>query len=142
MKIKDTKEFEECMQPSVNMCINQVGNQLARAQKSTTFCMEMSDVSAQDACKFGVIMASVADNKDPKLCDSLPESYKKNCLMSIVLQDAMTSGDLTKCDGLSSLVETTGPSIDIGTDRVEQCKSNIIIQKQDAKVADCDKLKK
>jgi len=43
-KIKNTPEFEACMKPSVNMCINQIGNQLARAKNSPEFCDEIEDV--------------------------------------------------------------------------------------------------
>jgi hypothetical protein len=85
--------------------VNQVGNELARAQKSIIFCMEMSDISAQDACKFGVIMTEVSEKNDSKLCDSLSDGYKRSCLMTFVLQDAMSSDDITKCDTLNSLTQ-------------------------------------
>lgn len=51
-KIKDTPEFNDCLRPSVNMCLNQVGTQIARAQKSEEFCNEITDIGNREGCKF------------------------------------------------------------------------------------------
>lgn len=75
-KIKDTKEFEDCMQPSVNMCITKVGNDLARAKKSPEFCSEMPDQNNKDACVYGVIVSQISPSSELSVCDGLSDVYK------------------------------------------------------------------
>jgi hypothetical protein len=88
-------------------------------------------------------MMQVAEKGDAKLCDTLSESYKKNCQSSLLLQVAITSGDTTKCDALRPFYESTDSgSIAVNMDRVDQCKNDVIIRKQNAKLSDCDALKK
>ena len=141
-KIKNTKEFEECMRPSVNMCVSQVGNQLARAQKSTVFCDEMEVGQSRDACKYGVVMTQVAETQDAKLCESLESTYKRECQRSIILTQAMTSGDPAKCDLLESDAPASSGAISTPlADRTQQCKADVIMRKPDAKASDCDILK-
>lgn len=139
-KIKNTAEFEECMRPSVNMCVNQVGNQLARSQKSTDFCDEMMQWSARDGCKFGVIMSQVAESKDIKQCDGLNDMYKKECRVSILLAQAVSANDIKKCDLIESEVAQSGTT-DASNSRADQCRADLIMRKQWAKVSDCDILK-
>ena len=140
-KIKNTKEFEECMQPSVNMCVSQVGNQLARTQKSTIFCDEMAEGEGRDGCKYGVIMLQVSEMKDIAQCDSLSARYKKECRISILLQTAVSSNDIKKCDLIDSESSSESGSIERSGDRAEQCRADLIMRKQDAKIIDCDILK-
>lgn len=139
-KIKNTPEFEECMRPSVNMCVNQVGNQLARSQKSIDFCDEMMQWSGRDGCKFGVIMSQVAESKDIKQCDTLADTYKKECRISILLAQAVSANDLKKCDLIDAETAESG-STDRSNSRADQCRADLIMRKQWAKPADCDILK-
>jgi hypothetical protein len=139
-KIKNTPEFEECMRPSVNMCVNQVGNQLARAQKSVAFCDEMSEAGSKDACKYGVIMSQIAETKDINLCNELSDTYKKECRIGLIMSDALASSDVTKCDAIKTETATLSGSESPQNDRTEQCRSNVIMRKPDAKLSDCDAL--
>ena len=130
------------MRPSVNMCVSQVGNQLARAQKSTVFCDEMEAGQSRDACKYGVVMTQVAETQDAKLCESLESTYKRECQRSIILTQAMTSGNPSKCDLLESgSLVSSGAISNPLSDRTEQCKADVIMRKTDAKPSDCDILK-
>ncbi len=140
-KIKNTQEFEDCMRPSVNMCVNQVWNQLARAQKSTVFCDEMASWEWRDGCKFGVIMSQVSASKDIKQCDILSDTYKKECRISTLLEAAVSANDVKKCDLIESEMSSKSGGNDWQGDRAEQCRADLIMRKQDAKFTDCDILK-
>lgn len=130
------------MRPSVKMCVNQVGNQLARTQKSVAFCDEMSDTESKDACKYGVVISQVTETKDINLCNELSDTYKKECRIGVLVSEALASGDVTKCDAIQAETATQSGTTDtLKSDRVEQCRSNVIIRKTDAKLADCDVLK-
>jgi hypothetical protein len=100
----------------------------------------MPDVSSRESCAYGVIMTQIAENRDEKLCDSLSETYKKECRISFISQEAMTSGNIEKCDAIKPLdIPTeTGVRRNIAIDRVDQCKSDVIIRKPDSTPSDCD----
>ena len=72
------------------MCISQVGNQLARAQKSVAFCDEMPETSSKDACKYGVVISQVTETKNIDLCNSLSDTYKKECRIGYFMNEAIT----------------------------------------------------
>jgi hypothetical protein len=132
-KIKDTQEFEDCMRPSVNMCLNQVGNELARKNKSVEFCNEMSEPTMQDACKFGVVMSSVTEWGDIKVCDTLSPTYKESCRSTMIMQSASASGDITKCDALST-------SEDQNLNKKDQCYMMVISRDPKATAQSCEKI--
>ncbi len=140
-KIKNTKEFEQCMQPSVNMCVSQVGNQLARSEKSVAFCDEMTEGEGRDGCKYGVIMLQVSQTKDIKQCDQLNATYKKECRINIFLEAAVSSNDIKQCDLIDSEESTSSWSTTRVGDRTEQCRADLIMRKQGAQAEDCDILK-
>ena len=137
-KIKNTQEFEECMKPSVNMCVTQVGNQLARSQKSSAFCDEMNQWDQKDACKYGVVMSQISENKDIKQCDTLNEVYAKECRINVSLAEAIESGDIKKCDSISV---STSPDNLWAIDRADQCRSDVLIRNTQTTSSDCDALK-
>ncbi len=141
-KIKTTKEFESCIKPSINMCLTQVANQLARDQKSVAFCDELSDLSGRDACKYGVIGTQAIDMKTIKLCDSLNDVYKRECRVSIIQSVALSSSDTKECETLEWEYSALSWSSDNQwSDRVDQCKINIIMKKLPLSEKDCDILK-
>ena len=139
-KIKNTPEFEACMKPNVDMCINMVGNQLAQAQKSIEFCDELTRPESKEACKYGIVITQSAEQKNISLCDTLSETYKKECRMSYLSQAAAISGDITQCDALKSEMMVASGEIAPPFDRADQCKADIIMRKDDAKISDCDAL--
>ncbi len=141
-KIKDTKEFEDCMKPNINMCVSQVGNALARAQKSVTFCEELPDSSGRDACKYGVISIQAMESADIKICDTLVDTYKRECRISIMQSDAVTTSNLKKCDLLASeYPKSMTPGDTQSQDRIDGCKMSIITQKNPVNEDDCDEIK-
>ncbi len=141
-KIKTTKEFESCIKPSINMCLTQVANQLARDQKSVAFCDELSDVSSREACKYGVISMQATDMKTIQLCDSLSDTYKKECRIGILQSEALNSSNAEKCNAIQWEYSSLSWSTDNQwSDRVDQCKINIIMKKKPLSEKDCDVLK-
>jgi hypothetical protein len=86
-------------------------------------------------------MAQVSETKDIKLCDTLTTTYKKECRISTLLEDAVSSKDLRKCDLIDSEAPSQSGSTDRFADRAEQCRADLIMRKQDAKPTDCDILK-
>lgn len=129
------------MLPSVNMCISQVGNQLARTQKSVAFCDEMPEASSKDACKYGVIISQVTEMKNIDLCNSLSETYKRECRIGYFMSEAITLENTEKCNAISNETLSQSGVVDTQIDRAEQCRSNVIMRKTDAKITDCDVLK-
>lgn len=136
-KIKNTPEFEQCMKPNVDMCINMVGNQLAQAQKSTDFCEELTQAESKESCKYGVIMAQTLDQNNVALCDTLNDVYKRECRIAYLANDATNSGDVAKCDALKNEIVVVSGESPVPFDRTEQCKADIIMRKTDAKASDC-----
>lgn len=127
-KIKNTKEFEACMTPSVNMCLNTIGNQLAREKKSAAFCDEITSMEGKDACKYGVVSLEAIEKKDSNLCNTLSDPYKKECRISIMRIQAVESGDATKCEAINSEISLSGTT-DLDKNRVDQCKFDMIMKK-------------
>lgn len=142
-KIKETKEFESCIKPSINMCLSQVANQLAREQKSITFCDELSDVSSQEACKYGVINIQAMEARDIQICNSLSENYKRECRISILQAKASDVENIGKCDAIKWEYILTGSGVQDTrwSDRVDQCKLNILIKNNSLKEKECEVLK-
>jgi hypothetical protein len=122
-KIKDTKEFENCITPTVNMCINQVANDLARREKTTSFCDELSEGSSRDACRYGVVLTEAIDKNDLTLCGTLPHNYKNDCSITLNRLDAINSGDIKKCDRLELSGSTLPERV-----RVDQCRLDVIMK--------------
>lgn len=127
-KIKDTAEFENCMKPSVNMCLNQVGNELARTQKSPAICDELMEQSSKDSCKFGVVMMQATESKDVKTCDTLNTLYKHECRLAILRGQAVDKKSLKLCENLNAEFSSASGSVDteIQVMQVDQCKMSVL----------------
>lgn len=138
-KIKNTAEFENCMKPSVNMCLNQVGNELARTQKSPAICDELIDQSSKDSCKFGVIMMQATESKDIKTCDSLGTTYKHECRLALLRSQAVDKKSLKSCDDLSLEFASASGGIDTNmqTMQIDQCKLNVLQSSPEFTAEDC-----
>lgn len=141
-KIKDTPEFENCMKPSVNMCLSQVGNQLARDQKSPAICDELMDQSSKDSCKFGVIMIQATESKDIKTCDNLSDTYKHECRLALLRQSAVDKKSIQACDDLKSEFSSVSGSLDasIETMQIDQCKMNVLQSDANLSSSECTSL--
>ncbi len=141
-KIKDTAEFENCMKPSVNMCLSQVGNELARTQKSPAICDELMDQSSKDSCKFGVIMIQATESKDIKACDVLSDNYKHECRLALLRQVAVDQKSIKACDALSVEFGNGSGSMDqnIQNMQIDQCKMNVLQSDASLPVSECASL--
>lgn len=100
IKIKATKEFADCMQPAVSMCVNSIGMQLAQKAKSTEFCNELSGKDQQDGCQFAVTMAIASERNDPSLCATLSGTYFSQCTETMYRSQAVNMKDVSLCDKL------------------------------------------
>ena len=138
-KIKNTSEFENCMKPSVNMCLNQVGNELARTQKSPAICDELMDQSSKDSCKFGVVMMQATESKDIKTCDTLNSTYKRECRLAILRNQAVEKKSLKSCDEMSIEFASVSGSLDknMQTMQIDQCKLNVLQSNSEFSAEDC-----
>ena len=87
-KIKSSDEFRSCMDMNVNMCIQNAGMQLAQKSKSAEFCKELTSADQQESCTFAVTMMNATEKKDKSLCDTLSDTYKKQCTMSMIRSEA------------------------------------------------------
>lgn len=127
------------MKPSVNMCLNQVGNELARTQKSPAICDELIDQSSKDSCKFGVIMMQATESKDIKTCDSLGTTYKHECRLALLRGQAVDKKSLKSCDDLSLEFASASGGIDTNmqTMQIDQCKLNVLQSSPEFTAEDC-----
>lgn len=139
-KIKQTKEFESCLEPSVNMCINQVANQLARSAKSVDFCNELKDGGAKDACTYGVISMLASEKNDISLCNPLASQYKKECRIMIMRSEARASGKIESCDKLTSELSVSSET-NFDMSRVDQCRLEVILAKDKKDKDLCETIK-
>lgn len=55
-EITQTKEFSDCLEPTVRMCITQVANELARKEHSLSFCENLAQADDINSCKYGGIL--------------------------------------------------------------------------------------
>lgn len=139
-KIIQTKEFESCMAPTVNMCIKQVANDIARTDGSVSFCDELKDEKSRESCKFGVIIRQLDESNDINLCDTLSEELKHECRIVILTKEATESWDIEKCDLLQQEFPTQSGAKVETNERVDLCRMALIMQNSDAVVWDCDVL--
>ncbi len=114
-----------------------VGNQLAQSQKSVEFCDELTQAESKEACKYGIISMQSSEQKNIGLCDTLSDTYKRECRISYLASEASTSGDITKCDALKTEMTVASGEVAMPFDRSEQCKADIIMRKTDAQKSDC-----
>jgi len=96
-KITNTQEFSNCMQTSVNMCIQSVWMQLAQKNKDVTICDELPNVDQKESCKFGIVMTNAVEKQDPELCKTLSVSYAKQCSIEIYRNQALKNKDPELC---------------------------------------------
>lgn len=144
-KIKDTQDFADCMAPSVNMCINSVGMQLAQKAKSTEFCKELSSPEQQEGCRFTVIMSLASENNDPTACNSLSWTYIIQCTEAIYRSQAFVAKDIRLCEKLEVRTDKDINPGDItmldGThSKKDDCIFNILISDQNSTIKDCEKI--
>lgn len=140
-EITSTKEFESCVKPSIAMCLTQVANQLSREGKSTHLCDELADEASRDACKFWVISTQAIDMNTIGLCDNLGEIYKRECRINIFQSEAIKSSNIEECDVISWEYSFSWSQNIQWSNRIDQCKLNILTRKSSLNNQDCNLLK-
>lgn len=132
-------EFNACLVPHVDACIQQTGYSMALAEKNIDICRELSTGDQQDACRLGVIMATAHEHQDINACDSLEvENNKRACQESIHSTRAMSQQDITLCRPIAQLY--SGEEAEIGAINQEQCALEVILAGENPELTQCDAL--
>lgn len=107
-KITETEEFNSCLQPYVNMCVQSVASDLAHKNGNPEMCNELSDITAKSGCQLGVILSLMYTDKEnyrkAESCDIISdESLKNTCKSHILTLNISESQDISKCDEVAKL---------------------------------------
>ena len=86
-------------------------------------------------------ISQVIETRNVELCNTLGESYKKECRIAHFMNEAVVSEDMTKCDFINDELMAQSGSNGSQLDRAEQCRMSVVMRKSDAKLSDCDVLK-
>lgn len=137
-EITGTKEFDNCIGPTIKMCISQSANEIARNENSTEICGKLETEEEINSCKYGVIISNLSNDNRMSSCDVLDEKYKKECRIASITLSATNEDALDTCNQIAEeFPETDSENRGI---RVDQCKYPIIMKKPELKVKDCDTL--
>ncbi|MDD2694199.1 MAG: hypothetical protein PHY14_04720 [Candidatus Gracilibacteria bacterium] len=144
-KIKDTQEFADCMAPSVNMCVNSVGMQLAQTAKSVEFCSELSTADQQEGCRFAIVMSLANEKNDPAVCDTLSGNYKEQCVESVYRSQAINTKDISLCEkiGVTASGEVNSGDMmmpGMMSNKKDECVLSVLMSDQATTIADCQKI--
>lgn len=120
----------------VNMCIQSSSMELARKNKSTEFCKELSVPEQREGCIFAVTMIRAQENKDPAVCNTLSGNYKDQCAMSIIRAEAQEKRDIKLCDTLPK--GESGSTSSIPETAQDDCRMNIIMMDTASTPKSCD----
>lgn len=137
--ITQTKEFSDCLDPAVRMCISQAANEIARKENSLTVCEKLQNDEEVNSCKYGVIIAELSTENTMSRCDVLNKKYKTECRIASIQLLATTESDPAQCNQIADETFQTSEE-ETWKNRVDQCKFTIIMQKEDLKIDDCDEL--
>lgn len=137
-EITSTKEFGDCVEPTVKMCITQTANELARKGNSLSICEKLQNEEEVNSCKYGVIVMGLATENTLSNCDELSEKYKQECKITSITFSAGTAADIEICNQIEE--EFSEDEWEISKARIDQCKFPIIMGKQDLVLWDCDEL--
>ncbi len=137
-EIIGTKEFADCVGPTIKMCISQSANDIARKQGSTELCWKLDNSEEINSCKYGVIVSNLSNNNRMSTCDVLDEKYKKECRIASINLSASSEENLDTCDQIAE--EFSESESENSGLRVDQCKFPIIMKRPELKTKDCDEL--
>lgn len=137
--ITANSEFNACLVPYVDACVQQTGYSIALAEKNTDICRELSTGDQQDACRLGVILSTAHEHQNIHACDSLEvENNKRSCQEAIHRTMAMSQQDTTLCRPIAQLY--SGEEAEIGAINQEQCALEVILASENPELAQCDVL--
>jgi hypothetical protein len=138
-KIKQSEEFNKCMDMNVNMCVNMAGSQIAQKTQSIEFCNELQSSDQQESCKFGIIINKSQSDKNISLCDELEDAYKSRCKNEYAKNEAIRLKDPKLCENLRNAV--SGEINEQDTRNRDQCIMNITMQNPNRTYEDCKTIK-
>lgn len=140
-KIKDTNEWNSCMNTSVNMCVQSTAMQIAQKNRSTDFCNELANDDQKESCKFAITMTDAQEKWDATLCESLAENFKTQCSNQVYRMQAIAKKDVEICENIPEQKVSSGSQIiPTGFNERGQCIMNIIMSDVDSKESDCKKI--
>ncbi len=144
-KIKNTQEFGNCMETSVNMCIQSVWMQLAQKNKDVTLCNELPNVDQKESCKFGIVMTDAIEKQNPELCKTLSATYAKQCSIEIYRNQALKNKDTELCKKINDIENQGTGSINQNQTApimgwADQCVFTIIMSDTGSTEKDCTKI--
>lgn len=137
-EITQTKEFGDCVEPTVKMCISQTANEMARKQNSISFCEKLEDEDAIYSCKYGVIISKFATDNQINSCDALNEEYRTECRIASITLSATLEDAPKDCEQIRN--ELSEINKGNAEKRVDQCKFSIIMKRTTLKNSDCSEL--
>jgi len=147
-KITESEEFGNCMQTSVNMCIQSTGMQLAQKTKSIAFCEELPQKDQKESCKFGIVMTLAIEKQSADECKVLSGQYAKQCSIEVYRNTAIKAKDIALCKKITEIekedstansgAQNATPVMQAGGE--DQCIFSVIMSDENASEKDCDTL--
>lgn len=135
-KITQSTEFNACMTPYVNMCLENSASEMAKTQKNSDMCNELSGEERQNSCRFGVVLSEMYEHKDPSRCDVLTDdNFKKICKSSIIEAVAIEEKNLDKCDEVGKIFADNEEE---SKEKKNSCMYNILLNQGKINPQDCD----
>jgi hypothetical protein len=139
--IKDTPEFNSCIQSNISKCIQSSTMELAQRNKDPEFCEALKSEDQKNSCQFAITMSLVQENWDSSLCETLSENYKKICISQSYRMKAMSEKDIKLCNKIPPTEIASGSSIRNDNSYEQgQCIMNVILSIPTSKTSDCNKI--
>ncbi len=105
-KITDTAEFNACITPHVNMCIQSVAREIAQRDNNIDFCQELALDADKASCMFGIVMSQVQTSEKIEDCDVLTDAhYKRECTNSVQRLFAQKNNNVQFCNNIEEREE-------------------------------------
>ena len=144
-KIKNTPDFNNCMQTSINMCVQSVWMQMAQKNKDVTLCNELPNIDQKESCKFGIVMTDAVEKQNPELCKTLSTTYAKQCAVEIYRSQAQKNKDVELCKKIDEL-ENQGTGSTNQAQMMpmmgwaDQCIFSVVMSDTGSREEDCNKI--
>ena len=138
-KIKETSEFDGCMQTSINMCIQTSATQVAKRTKSTEFCNELTSTDQKESCAFAITLTNAQETSNPSLCETLSDTYKHVCVNQLYRTQAVKQKDPNICAKIGGT--QSGATLSIAAyDEQSQCQMDVIVSNLEFTSQDCTRI--
>lgn len=139
--IKDTPEFNSCIQSNISKCIQSSTMELAQKNKDPEFCEALKSEDQKNSCQFAITMSLVQESWDASLCETLTDTYRKTCTAQSYRMKAMSEKNIKLCDQIPPTDVASGSTIRSDSYEQWQCIMNVILSIPTSKASDCQKIK-